>query len=79
MSTLNQKKQKMHFVTERAVFELRPEGLVLTEIAPGIDLQTQVLDLMEFKPIISENLKEMPTSIFKENGAYGLKEWILSK
>ena len=38
-----EKHQKMHYITERAVFELRPEGLVLTEIAPGIDLQTQIL------------------------------------
>lgn len=71
------KGQKMHYVTERAVFELRPEGLVLTEIAPGIDLQTQILDLMEFKPIIASDLKEMAPALFKENGAFGLKEYLL--
>ena len=54
----------MHYVTERAVFELRPEGLTLTEIAPGIDIQTQVLDLMEFTPRISPDLKGMDTAIF---------------
>ena len=70
------KHQKMHYVTERAVFELRPEGLVLTEIAPGINLQTQILDLMEFKPIISENLKEMNPAIFSESIPYGLKDLI---
>lgn len=68
------KGQKMHFVTERAVFELRPEGLVLIEIAPGIDLQSQVLDLMEFKPIISPDLKTMNTNLFKANGPFGLKD-----
>lgn len=72
------KGQKMHYVTERAVFELRPEGLVLTEIAPGIDLQTQVLDLMEFKPIISSDLKEMDANLFKENGAFGLKNYLFN-
>lgn len=71
------KGQKMHYVTERAVFELRPEGLVLTEIAPGIDLQTQILDLMEFKPIIASDLKEMDPALFKENGAFGLKKYLL--
>ena len=71
-----EKRQKMHYVTERAVFELRPEGLVLTEIAPGIDLQTQILDLMEFKPVISENLKEMNPAIFSEAVPYGLKDII---
>ena len=71
-----EKRQKMHYITERAVFELRPEGLVLTEIAPGIDLQTQILDLMEFKPIISENLKEMNPAIFSEAIPYGLKDII---
>ncbi|WP_026895432.1 acyl CoA:acetate/3-ketoacid CoA transferase [Clostridiisalibacter paucivorans] len=58
--------QPVLYITERAVFELSKEGLVLTEIAPGIDLQKDVLDLMEFKPIVSENLKEMDSAIFKE-------------
>ena len=35
------------------MFELRPEGVTLIEIAPGIDLQTQVLDQMEFAPQIA--------------------------
>lgn len=58
--------QRVMYITERAVFELRPEGLALTEIAPGIDLQKDVLDQMEFAPIISEDLKEMDSRIFKE-------------
>lgn len=68
------KGQKMHYVTERAVFELTPDGLVLTEIANGIDLQTQILDLMEFKPIISENLKVIDPRIYNADGPYGLKD-----
>ena len=61
------------YVTERAVFELCREGLKLIEIAPGIDLQKDILDQMEFAPIISENLKEMPKELFMENWG-GLKE-----
>lgn len=70
------KGQKMHYVTERAVFELRLEGLTLTEIAPGIDLKTQVLDLMEFTPLIAEDLKEMDPAIFCEEGPFGLKRYL---
>lgn len=73
------KKQKMHYVTERAVFELREEGLVLTEIAPGIDLQTQILDRMEFRPLISPDLKEMPEALFCEDGPFGLKNILKTK
>ena len=51
-------------VTERAVFKLVPEGVMLTEIAPGIDLKTQVLDLMDFAPIISSELAPMDVRLF---------------
>ena len=40
------------FVTERAVFRLQPAGLELIEVAPGIDVQRDVVDRMEFTPII---------------------------
>ncbi|HWQ73675.1 MAG TPA: CoA-transferase [Syntrophomonas sp.] len=54
------------YITERAVFKLTKEGLLLTEIAPGVDLEKDILANMEFKPIISENLKLMPAEIFNE-------------
>ena len=44
--------QQVSYLTERCVFVLRPDGLHLTEIAPGIDLQRDILDQMEFSPII---------------------------
>lgn len=40
------------FVTERAVFRLQPEGVELIEVAPGIDVQRDVVQRMEFTPII---------------------------
>ena len=52
--------KKVVYVTERAVFELTQDGLMLTEIAPGIDLEKDVLPYMEFKPAISPNLKLIP-------------------
>lgn len=56
--------QDVMYITERAVFKLTNKGLMLIEIAPGIDLNKDVLNLMDFKPIISENLKEMDFRIF---------------
>lgn len=47
------------YVTERAVFSLRDEGLVLEEHAPGIDVRTQVLDLIPFDVAVSPALKPM--------------------
>lgn len=56
--------QDVLYITERCVFKLTPDGLMLTEIAPGIDLQTDILDKMDFTPIISSQLKEMDTVCF---------------
>ena len=53
-------------MTERCVFALGGEGLVLTEIAPGFDLQTDILDLMDFRPRVASNLQSMDTRIFED-------------
>ena len=59
--------QPVMYITERAVFELKADGVHLTEVAPGIDVQTQVLDLMDFAPIIPEGgPKLMDERIFKD-------------
>ena len=72
------KGQKVVFVTERAVFEIVKEGVVLTEIAPGIDLQKDILELMDFKPIIAENLKVMDLDLFNIEGKSNLKDKIIN-
>ena len=58
--------QPVHFVTERAVFRLGKDGLELIEIAPGIDMQKDILDLMAFRPIIASDLKLMDYRIFRD-------------
>lgn len=54
------------YITERCVFKLTPQGLALTEIAPGVDLQKDILERMAFKPIIQEPLKLMDARIFTD-------------
>lgn len=56
--------QKVFYLTERGVFQLTREGLELIEIAQGLDLEKDLLAQMEFKPIISKDLKLMSKSIF---------------
>ena len=54
------------YVTERCVFKLVEGGLKLIEIAPGVDLQRDILDQMEFAPIIADDLKLMDARIFTD-------------
>ncbi|UWQ23985.1 malonate decarboxylase subunit alpha [Leisingera aquaemixtae] len=61
----SQRSQPVLYVTERCVLQLTPKGLELIEIAPGIDLQRDILDQMEFRPII-ENVTLMDPRIFRE-------------
>ena len=58
--------QDITYVTERCVMKLTPEGIVLTEIAPGVDLQAHILDQSEFSLIIAEDLKVMDAKLFGE-------------
>lgn len=59
-----QRGARVMFITERAVFELRQGKLVLTEIAPGIDLDRDILSGIEGELAIDPNLKLMPSEIF---------------
>lgn len=59
-----QRRQQVLFITERAVFHLGAEGLELIEIAPGIDLERDVLAHMDFKPVM-KNVRPMDAGIFR--------------
>ena len=52
------------YITERCVFRLAPEGLVLTEIAPGVDLERDILAQMDFRPVIHGSPLPMDARIF---------------
>ena len=67
--------QKMLYVTERAVFRLTENGPELIEIAKGIDLKKDILDQMEFMPLIAEDLKVTSTDFYKD-GICGLRKLI---
>lgn len=64
--------QPVLYITERAVFELRKDGMYLIEVAPGIDIKTQIYDLMKFIPKTDGEIKIMDERIFKEE-LMGLK------
>lgn len=62
-----QQQQKMHYVTERAVFELTKQGVLLTEIAPGVNIEQDILRHMAFRPLISPQLTIMDSTLFQQN------------
>ena len=64
--------QDVTYVTERCVMKLTPEGIVVTEIAPGVDLQANILDQSEFPLIVSPALKQMDAGLFRPD-KMGLK------
>lgn len=57
--------QRVLYVTERAVFRLTKDGVELIEIAPGIDLEADVLDRMAFTPSVHPSLATMDARIFR--------------
>jgi propionate CoA-transferase len=63
--------QQVRYITERAVFGLDDDGVVLLEIAPGIDVERDVLDRMGFRPRVAEGLRTMDPRLYA-TGAMGL-------
>ena len=69
--------QRVLYVTERCVFRLTPSGLALVEVAPGIDLERDILALMDFRPIIADP-KPMDERLFRAAGM-GLEAMLLDR
>jgi propionate CoA-transferase len=65
------------YITERCVFELSKKGLVLTEVAPGVDIEKDIFAHMDFRPVVEETPKVMDERIFTP-GVMGLKSELLS-
>ena len=70
-----QRGQPVLYVTERCVFKLTPDGLELIEVAPGIDIERDILSRMEFRPIV-RNPTIMDKRIFAD-GPMGLRDQLL--
>lgn len=58
--------QNVILVTERCVFKFDEDGLILSEIAPGIDIEKDIFGVMEFRTRVSDTLKIMDKSIFMD-------------
>jgi propionate CoA-transferase len=67
--------QEILYVTERAVFRLTESGIILEEVAPGIDLEKDITSKMGFMPIVG-SLKEMDKRIFND-GKMGIRDDIV--
>ena len=57
--------QQVRIITERAVFDITAEGIVLVEVAPGVDVRRDVLDLIGFPVTLASTLRSMDPALFR--------------
>jgi propionate CoA-transferase len=69
--------QPVLYVTERCVFELTPDGIALIEVAPGVDVERDILGLLAFRPLIPREPRLMDLRIFRPE-PMGLREDLLA-
>ena len=70
--------QPVLYVTERCVFRLHAEGIELIEIAPGLEIERDILRFMDFKPVIEHDPVQMDASIFTDE-PMGLRQRLLGR
>ncbi len=70
------RKKEVLYITERAVFRLSGEGPLLEEVAPGVDIDKDIIRKMEFKPVIHGEPKIMDKRLFRERRMNLLREII---
>jgi propionate CoA-transferase len=58
--------QQVCYITDRAVFALEQDGIVLTEVAPGIDVERDVLAQMRFRPRVAEGLRTIDPRVYAD-------------
>src|SRR5712692_614939 len=70
--------QQVLYITERCVLTLSPDGMVLQEVAPGIDLERDVLAKMGFEPILAKPVRTMDLRVFRPE-PMGLRESLIAR
>jgi propionate CoA-transferase len=68
--------QPVLYITDRCVFRLTPEGLELTEVAPGVDIERDILAQMAFRPVIARDPAPMDRRIFEAGPMHYRDEWL---